>query len=650
MKNIFDNVDTSYKPGEDFYLFATGNWLVNNPQPKEYPTWDVFTQLDSDNTHRVFDIITKKIDDSIISKKIHDFYEIIMDWDRRNKEGIMSAISFISKHAYYPNGNENIISVTNSDYIIDSAKNNIELFFSTYLSPDSKGSGKYEVNIYQGGLGLGNRDYYMADSEENRKVVSAYKEYLTNMFEKYTGKLSSKYFDAIWNVEKKLAEVSYTEEQLMDPILNYNKISVDELSAETDFDWRTYLCNLGYTETDTVIVNNLEFLKVACKLFKTLSTEILKFIYAWNIMNIASNKLSDDIYDIVFKFYKVFSGATVQIPKWKRAVNKVNSIFASSIGEIYVRYYFDEKSKIKVNNIVHYLKNAFAEIINEQQWMSQKTKDKALDKLVSMKLKIGYPDKFIDYSDIPVSKELSYFDNYMNIRKYLFEKDKQLHYNKDIDPGEWYMAPQTINAYYDCIQNEICFPAGILQYPFFANDRSFAENVGAIGTIIAHEITHAFDNRGRLYDKNGVLTNWWTDKESEEFNKLTDNTKARFDKIEVLPGLHCNGALTLSENIADYGGLKIAYRACQNYYSQKDVNGIVKNVNWKHAFFLSFANNWAGITTNENIRAMVINNEHSVNRVRVNGTLSMFDMWYETYDVKETDPLYVNKEDRAKIW
>lgn len=654
MSTILENIDSSVKPGDDFYKYATGKWLENNPQPAEYPTWNVFTKLDDENIKRVSDIIQNGSDDSVISKKIHEYYNIIMNYERRNKEGIGPAYQYIIRHALYP---EKTSTITNQTYIYDTAKYNIELFFNTGLTPDSKGSGKYEVCIYQSGLGLGNRDYYTNNTPENKKIVSAYMNYLMDMFALYTGKESTvkEALVAIWNVEKELAEVSYTEEQLQDPILNYNRMSVKDLSIQTNFDWHTYLCNLGYTDTETVIVSNLEFLKVACRLFNTLPVQTLKYIYMWNIMNIASNKLSDEVYDLDFKFSQVFNGATTQVPKWKRAVNRINSTFADPIGQIYVKKYFNSESKKAVEDMVQSLKESFAEIIREQTWMSDETKVKALDKLESMKLKIGYPNKFEDYSDIPISSELSYFDNYMNVREYFWKKDIKLHYNKDIDRDEWYMSPQTINAYYDCIQNEICFPAAILQYPFFDINRSFAENLGGIGTIIAHEMTHAFDNHGRLYDKNGVLTDWWTQEDSDRFTALTENTKNHFDNIEVLPGLKCNGSLTLGENIADFGGLKIAFIACI-----KHVQNII-GTNWdadsikyvetirKH-FFIAYANNWAGTTTEENIRTMVINNEHSVNKVRVNGTLPMFDNWYNVFNITEDDALYVNKDKRALIW
>lgn len=647
MRNtIFENIDSSINPGDDFYKYATGKWLENNPQPAEYPVWNVFTKLDDDNIKKVSDIITQGSDDSVISKKIHEYYNIIMNYDRRNNESIAPALQFISEHVYFSNCN----NATNRDYIIDTAKYNIELFFNTGLTQDSKGSGKYEVCIYQSGLGLGNRDYYMSETPENERIVSAYRTYMMNMFAKYIEDDTNvnDVFLSIWDVENELAKVSYTEEQLQDPILNYNKMSVKELSEETNFDWNTYLCNLGYTETETVIVSNLEFLKVACNLLNTLPVKTLQYIYAWNIMNIASNKLSDDIYDLNFKFSQVFNGATTHVPKWKRAVNMINGTFADPIGQIYVKKYFDIDAKHAVEDIVYCLKESFAEIIKEQTWMSDETKTKALSKLHSMKLKIGYPDKFEDYSDIPISSELSYFDNYMNVRAYLWQKDIKMHYNKDIDKDEWYMSPQTINAYYDCIQNEICFPAGILQYPFFVFNRRIEANYGAIGTIIAHEMTHAFDNHGRLYDENGVLTDWWTKDDSEKFNTLIENTRTHFDNIEVLPGLNCNGSLTLGENIADFGGLKIAYRAAKKLMHEIYSKDSLEFAN--KVFFIAYANNWSEVTTDEMIRTQTITNEHSINKIRVNGTLPMFDTWYDVFNVTETDELFVNESKRAQIW
>lgn len=639
--NILDNINENINPCDDFYNYATGNWIKNNPQPDEYPTWNVFTKIEEDNIDRIRDIITSsKTDSSVINHKINDCYNIIMNYDKRNKDGKKPLISYINKHV------NNL--KTNMDVILESARNNIEMFFDTGLQPDSKGSGKYEVAIYQDGLGLGNKDYYLKDTAENKKYMNAYSQYIIDLYEYLynDNNIALMENNKILSIENLLAPSSYSVEELQDPILNYNRISVNELSEKTCFNWRLYLDTLGYTETNEVIVSNIEFLKRACKLLLTLDTSYLKTFYEWQVINIAATKLDDKIYDLVFKYSQVFTGAKVQYPKEKRAINKINNAFSEVIGQIYVKKYFNEDSKNDVINIIENLKASFETIINSQTWMSNETKEKALDKLHAMKLKIGYPDKFEDFSDIPIDINLTYFENSLNIREYFRKKNMEKHYNKEIDYNEWYMDPQTINAYYDCIQNEICFPAGILQYPFYDTNRDPEYNYGAIGTIIAHEMTHAFDNHGRHYDKHGILNDWWTESDSNKFNELTDITKERFNNLEALPGLKCDGSLTLGENIADYGGLKIAYYACKNIMK----HGIGTTKNWEHKFFLAYANNWSEITTDEAIKNLVANNEHTINRLRVNGTLPMFTPWIDYYNVKKANKLYLDIDKRAKIW
>ena len=460
--NILDNINENINPCDDFYNYATGNWIKNNPQPDEYPTWNVFTKIEEDNIDRIRDIITSsKTDSSVINHKINDCYNIIMNYDKRNKDGKKPLISYINEHV------NNL--KTNMDVILESARNNIEMFFDTGLQPDSKGSGKYEVAIYQDGLGLGNKDYYLKDTAENKKYMNAYSQYIIDLYEYLynDNNIALMENNKILSIENLLAPSSYSVEELQDPILNYNRISVNELSEKTCFDWRLYLDTLGYTETNEVIVSNIEFLKRACKLLLTLDTSYLKTFYEWQVINIAATKLDDKIYDLVFKYSQVFTGAKVQYPKEKRAINKINSVFSEVIGQIYVKKYFNEDSKNDVINIIENLKTSFETIINSQTWMSNETKEKALDKLHAMKLKIGYPDKFEDFSDIPIDINLTYFENSLNIQEYFRKKNMEKHYNKEIDYNEWYMDPQTINAYYDCIQNEICFPAGILQYIHF---------------------------------------------------------------------------------------------------------------------------------------------------------------------------------------
>lgn len=639
-KTIYDNIDINVNPGENFYKYATGKWIDNNPQPEEYPSWNTFIKLADINIKRINDIITSSENNTKLSKLIHDYYNIIMNYDKRNEDGVLPVQKFIINNIYRNN------CETNNDIIDNALKNKFDLFFSTYLCPDSKGSGKYEVYISQGGLGLGNKDYYLNDTEDNKRIIEAYKNFIINVYEAYgyTQEDAIKNMQIIYDNDVKLANVSYSLEQLQNPVLTYNRISVRELIRKTKFNWDKYLKLYGYDDTEFVIVDNLDFYITACDMLKNMEYEKLETIYKWCIMLIGVTKTSDILYDISFKFNQIFTGATVQLPKWKRAVSAVNNMFYDIIGQIYVKKYFDESSKYNVIHIIKQLKDVFYDIIESQEWMSDKTKNIALKKLDNMDYKIGYPDKWIDYSDIELNTDLSYFENYLNIHLYMNKKDIDLHYNKNIDKDEWHMPVQSVNAYYDPINNEICFPAGILQYPFYDQYMNKEQKLGAIGTIIGHEMTHAFDNNGRYYDENGCLNDWWSENDTKMFNELTKTTEDRFNNIEVLEGLHCNGTLTLGENLADFGGIKLAYNVCKKYICNFDIDK-------QNTFFIAYANNYAGVDEPDvSIRNSIMNDEHSIPEVRVNGTLPMFNEWYNTYNVKESGKLFVPVDKRAKIW
>lgn len=631
-ETIFSNIDQDVNPRDNFYKYATGKWLKNNPQPEGYPVWNVFTKLRNDNLEIIRKIITEADMNNPMSVKINNYYNLIMDMKTRNSLGVTPVMPLINE----------VMNIENrEDLIAHSNNNNIELFFNTHIASDET---TYEIEITQSGLGLFNKDYYLVASPENTKVVNAYKKYIHDLFIAFgfDEDFATDAVKTIYKYESLMAPDSYSVEDTQDPVKNHNVMSVDELSVITNFDWNKYLCDLGYTETKKVIVNNPEFCKFACNFLNTLQLRHLKYFYVCNIMNMSSTLVSEKVDDIEFAFNKVMSGSTSKLPLWKRAISRVSGTMPDPIGEIYVEKYFSYNDKFRVTLMINKIKKAFAEILSEQHWMSESTRKHALEKLELMNFKIGYPDKWDDYSQLPVDPSLPLFTNYMNIRKFMFEKDKKEFYNKPIDRSRWFMAAQEVNAYYDPINNEMCFPAGILQYPFFSSTRTDAENFGGIGVVIAHELTHAFDNHGRMYDKNGILNDWWTTEDSAKFVELTQNTINRFNTFEVLPGLCCNGTLTLGENIADFGGLKTAYRACS--YSNKNTE------EWAQTFFIAYANSWSEVITDEALRTKVNNNEHSPNIARVNGTLPMFDEFYKAFDINESSAMFVEKEKRSKVW
>lgn len=639
---MLDYIDNSIKPGDDFFKYATGKWLDKNPQPKEYPVWQTFTKLSDDNIHRIYDIIINP-DDSVLSKKINNYYKLLINAEQRNKLGNKPVLDYINNHIKPLKNNKEVYEFM--------AKMHMPMLFSIFISIDDKHNDTYILRSWQGGLSLGNKDYYISKTPDNKKICNAFKTYVISVF-KYFGISASEAiarYNFIWKLENKIAKVSYSIEEEQEPSLNYHIYTVEELSKILKFDIKHYLNVYGYDNTDIINVSQIEPLQKAIKILKKLTLPELRWLLEYDIMTSSMTMLDDEAYDIYFNFSKVFSGATEKKPLWKRAVNTINSICDEPIGQLYIQRYFNKDSKEDVLNLVHSLIKSYYNIIEEQTWLSNETKQLALKKLNNMRVKIGYPDKFLDYTEIPIDSNLSIFENSINLEPFFFNINKELHYNKPVDPDEWGMSPQTVNAYFSPPMNEIVFPAAILQPPFYGINATIQENFGAIGAVIGHEMTHGFDNHGRQYNINGQYEEWWTDKDIEEFNKLTNITKEHFNNIEVLPGLKCNGSLTLGENLADYGGVKIAYNALQTYIHEKciDSRAAKKMV---QEFFISYAVTWAGINTEESIKQKTLNNEHSVNYIRVNGTLQMFTPWYEAFDITEKDALYIAPESRAKIW
>lgn len=627
-------IDTTVNPGDDFFKYATGHWIDYHPQLLEYPDWCVWTDLEEENIKRINAII-KKPGNSEIGQKIKAYYNIFSNWDKRNADGLIPLKQYLYKNVYSLFTREELIEFC--------AKEHFSLFFAIYNDIDNKNSNMHALHISQDGMGLGNKDYYIKKTDANKKILKAYKKYIISLYKALgkTDDVAKEKYKTILKIEKQIAKVSYSEEELQEPSLNYHKKNIEKLSKSTNFDLNTFLCLYGYDASKEVIIGQEKQFKYACKLFNTLDIEELKTILEWHIIDVYNNCFDDNTRKIIFTFNKVFSGAKKDMPKKKRVINAVNHIFSEAIGQIYVEKYFSKEAKEDVQNIVNDLIISFKNILSEHNWISIETKKHAFDKLNKLRIKIGYPDIVDDYSDIPIDENLTLFENKINIHKYFFNKNKEKYYNKPVNRDEWFVSPQTINAYYSPVLNEICFPAGILQGDFYQYGRDDAMNYGAIGVIIGHEMTHGFDNHGRQFDASGNMVTWWNENEIEKFNKLTENTIEHFNNIEVLPDLKANGTLTLGENLADYGGLKIAYNALK---AKTEDNEDFKN------FFISYAICWAGITTEEWLRTMTTENEHSVNFLRVNGTLPMFTPWYEAFDIKEKDKLFVPISKRAKIW
>jgi len=627
----------SINPGEDFFKFATDYWINYHKWNKMYPSWGVFAELAEKNSKRIERII-KKCDDSEISKKITSLYNISLDWKHREEEGNAPLMEYLKNFIYPLNTREEIF-----DYC---TKHHHTLFFDLYICADAKRPDVNIVHIYQDGLSLGNKDYYLNDGDEDiKRIREAFRNYARKMFMYigYTRQEANKKIDRLWCIERELAEFHYSNEDRRNPELTYHYEQAGAMTEPMEFDLPKFLNDYFGTPVEEFIICEKEAVYHGCELMMTLPEDDLKLILEWNMLNYAVNKLDSKIYKINHEFDNALNGKCRMPSKKRRSINLINGIFGEAIGQIYVKKYFNEESKKDVIEMVHNMIKSFTEILLNEEWMSDETKNRAVEKLSRMNVKIGYPDKIEDYSDCPVDENISFFDNRMNITEYFFWKEFKKKFGNPVDKDEWHMNPQTVNAYYSQSTNEICFPAGILQYPFYGNERSPEFNYGAIGVIIGHEMTHGFDNHGRQYNENAELEDWWTPDEVERFKELSDNTLRHFESLEVLPGLKCNAGLTLSENLADYGGLKIAYNACKE---------VCRSFGWEwdRRFFISFAVCWAGVATEEFIRNLTLNNEHSINYIRVNGTLPLFDEWYDAFKVTENDPLYIEPERRAKIW
>ena len=629
-----DYIDTTVNPGDDFFKYATGNWINLHPQLPEYPRWDIWANLDNENNEKINTLI-KNPGNSEIGRKIKIYKNIFSNWKKRNEDGIIPLKQFLYKNVYSLFTREEIIEFC--------AKEHFPLFFSLNLSIDLKNSNYYALYVSQSGLLLGNKDYYLNKTEANKKILKAYKKYIISLYKLFgkTEDVAKEKFKTLLKIEKQIAKVSYSEEELQNPELNYHKKNIEKLSKSVKFDFNKFLCLYGFDASRDVIVGQEKQFKLACKLFNTLDIEDLKTILEIHIISAYINLFDDKSRKIKFTFSKAFSGATIDMPKKKRVINAINGLFSEAIGQLYVEKYFSKEAKEDVKEIVDNLIISFKNILSEHDWLSENTKKLAFEKLNKMRIKIGYPDIVDDYSAMPIDETLTLFENRRNISKYFFEKNKEKYYNKPVNKDEWFFPPQTINAYYSPTLNEICFPAGILQGDFYQYGRDIAKNYGGIGVVIGHEMTHGFDNHGRQFDASGNMVSWWAPEEIEKFNKLTENTVNHFNELDVLPDLKANGTLTLGENLADYGGVKIAYNALK--VKTDDIKDLKD-------FFISFATVWAGINTEEGLRTQTITNEHSTNFNRVNGTLAMFTPWYEVFEITPKDKMFIPISKRAKIW
>ena len=645
------NLDTSVKPGDDFYHYAAGGWLKSHPLDAEHVQNGAFTDLYEQSQKRIQDIIldfaSKPQKQGTLGQKIGSLYNLLMDSVRLNREGWRPIKPTLDKIAAIKNRKEYQLVCAQLDRNGEST-----MMFGIGAGADQKDSEWNLVAVGQGGLGLGERDYYLSDDAQNKRVLEAYKQYLKKLFT-LTGAdeaTAEKKTQAVIAIETEIAKASYDKVKQRDIDANYHKMTYTQLISDfPGIDWGNVFLASGFPAFDYVDVGQPEPIHAVERILAETPLDDLKTYAEAKVISGATSKLSDDFRKASFELRKAMVGSKQDQPRWKRAVAVVSDRLGEAIGKMYVERYFPESSKKRMLELVRNLQTALAQRIDEATWMGDATKAQAKDKLSNFIVKIGYPDKWKNYDGLQVNDSLSLYENLCNISRWATDDYIAKRVNKKVDKTLWQMTPQTINAYYDPSTNEICFPAAILQPPFFDPNADDAVNYGAIGGVIGHEMSHGFDDQGSQFDKYGNQRNWWTAQDKKKFDARTKVLADWFSSFDVLPGIKVNGKQTLGENIGDNGGLNISFRALQN--SMKEHPLAVKDgFTPEQRFFLAWGRVWASNMTDEVVKYLLTVDVHSPNYARVNAALPMIDAWYKAFNVKKGDKMFVPKNKRAHVW
>ena len=645
------NLDTSERPGDDFYHYAAGGWLKNHPLDGEHTSNGAFTDLYEKSQVDIQELIMQYANSpqtkGSLGQKIGALYNLMMDSVRLNREGWQPLKPTLERIAAIRDRREYQLVTAQLDRMGEST-----MMFDIGVGADQRNADMNIVGVSQGGLGLGTRDYYLNDDEQTVRVREAYKTMLKNLY-KMVGNdeaTAEKKMQAVMAIETRIANASYSRVQLRDIDANYHKMSYNQLV--TDFpgiDWGNIFLATGYPPFDDVDVGQPEPIHEVEKILAETPLDDLKAYAEIKVVSGAASQLSDDFRAEAFKFSSVMSGVQQDRPRWKRAVGLVSSVMGEAVGKLYVEKHFPESSKKRMLELVSNLQEALSQRINEATWMSPETKLQAQDKLSNFIVKIGYPDKWKDYSGLQVDESLSLYENLGKISAFLLQDELNRQVNKPVDKTRWLMTPQTVNAYYNPTTNEICFPAAILQPPFFDPNADDAANYGAIGGVIGHEMSHGFDDQGSQFDKTGNQKNWWTELDKKNYEARTKLLEDYFDKVEVVSGKTINGKQTLGENIGDNGGINIAFRALQNAM-KKNPLGVKDGFTPEQRFFLSWARVWASNMRPEYMEMLITVDVHSPNIARVNAALPHIDAWYDAFKVKKGNKLFLPKKKRAQIW
>ena len=644
------NMDTTVAAGTDFYEYACGGWIKNNPLKPEYARFGTFDQLLENNQEQLRVLIEELSatphEAGSVAGKIGALYAMGLDSTKLNADGVapikedLAAINALATKSDV------------SKMVATLHKEGMAPFFALFVDADEKNSAMNIVQLYQAGIGMGDRDYYLLEDEGSAKMRDAYRAYINKLFTLAgsSPEQADAAVDAVMKIEKAIAEISYGREDLRDSQKNYNKLAYEDFKQiESPLDWDVYFESMGLAGLKELDAKQINFYKDMNKALQNTTVDEQKYYLAFNLLSAAAPYLSDDFVDADFEFYgKVMSGKQEQQPRWKRSLNTVNGALGEAVGEMYVEKYFPASSKEKMLTLVGNLQTALSERINGLEWMSDTTKAKAQEKLAAFTVKIGYPDKWRDYSGLEI-KDDSYWANVR--RSNIFDMAYQLaDVDKPVDKSRWHMNPQTVNAYYNPTTNEICFPAAILQPPFFNPDADDAVNYGAIGVVIGHEMTHGFDDQGRNYDKDGNLIDWWTAEDAVRFKERADKLVDQYDQIIVIDTLHANGRFTLGENIADHGGLLVAHQAYLNSLKGKETPAPIDGFTNEQRFFLGYATLWGQNIRPEEIRRRTKIDPHSLGKWRVNAALRNIAPFYAAFDIKEGDPMFMAPADRVVIW
>lgn len=642
------NIDTTVTPAQDFYQYATGGWQINNPLRPEYARFGAFDVINENNENRLNELFKSMTEMSpakgTVEQKISDIYKQGLDSVRLNAEGFAPVRKYLDQ-IYSVETKEELVKL-----IAEFHNSGESSFFGAYVMSDLMDSDNQILYLGQGGLGIGDRDYYT--EPENAKIKEGYKFFLAKVFD-LAGlpKPEMAAVDAL-TVEDTLAVHSWTSVQERDMEKLYNPMTTAEVEAAfPGFDFKTYFAARNIPDQEKLIVCEPSFFEGFSKLFAETELYVLKDYVAGQLVQGACGAISDDFYNASFDFFgKQMTGVVEPKPRWKRAMRVPNGILGEAVGKMYVAKYFPKSSKVKMEKLVANLQEALSQHIDELDWMGDSTKVKAQEKLANFTVKIGYPDKWKDYSSLEVDPSLSYYEN-LRAASIWSVAENMSKLGKKTDKTEWGMTPQTVNAYYDPSTNEICFPAAILQPPFFNPDADDAVNYGGIGVVIGHEMSHGFDDQGRLFDKDGNMSNWWTEEDAEKFKAKAQVLVEQFNAVEIIPGsgIMANGALSLGENIGDHGGLSIAFTAMQNAIAKKNP-GLIDGFTPEQRFYLSYATIWAqNIRSEEKIRLTKLD-VHSLAENRVNVSLKNFQTFFDAFGIKEGDAMFRPENERVHIW